>query len=268
MSRSKQTGGVAGRAGADSPRKAWVLGQRPRGTGGRRCRGMCRLGEKFYRSTPPFGRSVRRKMAKRKRKLASKSSARSSADSHVVNTLGEVAEFFGMSVDTIRHWRTGPDPMPGIAGSGRSPGRFDLQEICRWRIAKMPAPKPVDRRDEAELKLLEANVNLRETRLTQLRSTLLDAGVMTQLIRSLIDEHSKLADELAKRIKAALPDLKPNDYSQACEHIHREVGELLFTMSVAADEWQKLLDGDDGFYAEADDSSPKEQKDEHDGNSD
>lgn len=45
-----------------------------------------------------------------------------------VDTLSEVAEFFGVSTDTVRHWRG--DGMPGVAR------KWDLAAIARWRIGR------------------------------------------------------------------------------------------------------------------------------------
>lgn len=49
----------------------------------------------------------------------------------VVATLGKVAEFLGVQLQTVKEWRTGPHPMPGTEGA------WPLDEIVRWRIAKL-----------------------------------------------------------------------------------------------------------------------------------
>jgi hypothetical protein len=46
-------------------------------------------------------------------------------------TLGEVAAFLGVQLQTVKEWRTGPDPMPGAEGA------YPLPEIVRWRFAKL-----------------------------------------------------------------------------------------------------------------------------------
>jgi len=48
-------------------------------------------------------------------------------------TLGEVAQFFGLQLQTVKEWRTGPNPMPG------SEGAWPLNEIVRWKLGRMPA---------------------------------------------------------------------------------------------------------------------------------
>ena len=50
-------------------------------------------------------------------------------NTHIVETLGDVARFFGVAEQTCRTWRLRTDPMPG------EPGAWDLSEIARWRIA-------------------------------------------------------------------------------------------------------------------------------------
>ncbi len=50
-------------------------------------------------------------------------------NTHIVSTLGDVAEFFGVQEQTCRTWRLRADPMPG------HPGEWNLSEIVRWRIA-------------------------------------------------------------------------------------------------------------------------------------
>lgn len=47
------------------------------------------------------------------------------------STLSEVAEFFGLAVQTVKQWRIESPPMPG------GEGRWPLQEIVRWREAKL-----------------------------------------------------------------------------------------------------------------------------------
>lgn len=46
-------------------------------------------------------------------------------------TLAEVAQFFGLAVQTVKQWRTESPPMPG------GDGGYDLSEVVRWRLAKL-----------------------------------------------------------------------------------------------------------------------------------
>ena len=44
----------------------------------------------------------------------------------VLATLGEVAEFFGLALQTVKEWRCASPPLPG------EPGNYQLKEIVRW----------------------------------------------------------------------------------------------------------------------------------------
>lgn len=50
-----------------------------------------------------------------------------------VETLGEVAAFFGVEGQTVREWRTGSNRMPG------EQGQWDLSEITQWRCNRLKA---------------------------------------------------------------------------------------------------------------------------------
>lgn len=53
----------------------------------------------------------------------------------IVHTLVEVAEFFRVSEQAVKQWRTQTPPMPGFAERGRySKCRYDLSEIAAWRM--------------------------------------------------------------------------------------------------------------------------------------
>lgn len=46
------------------------------------------------------------------------------------STLSEVAEFFGVALQTVKQWRTESPPMPGIEGA------YPLQAVVKWREDK------------------------------------------------------------------------------------------------------------------------------------
>ena len=49
----------------------------------------------------------------------------------LLRTLGEVAEFFGQALQTVKQWRMETPPMPGNEQA------YPLREIVRWRINKV-----------------------------------------------------------------------------------------------------------------------------------
>ena len=63
-------------------------------------------------------------------------------DRWLVPTLGEVAGFFDVHLQTVKQWRTEASPMPG------EPGRWNLQDISRWRFEKLSTRQPASGGDQ------------------------------------------------------------------------------------------------------------------------
>jgi hypothetical protein len=74
-----------------------------------------------------------------------------SADSSkwVASTLSEVAEFFGLSVQTVKQWRLESPPMPG------GDGKYPLPEIVKWRHAKLSQSDAKTAKQQAEAELMQ-----------------------------------------------------------------------------------------------------------------
>ena len=51
-------------------------------------------------------------------------------DRWIVHNLAEVADFFGLSIQTIKQWRLESPPMPGIKGA------YSVKEIVQWRTER------------------------------------------------------------------------------------------------------------------------------------
>jgi phage terminase Nu1 subunit (DNA packaging protein) len=56
-----------------------------------------------------------------------------SNDRWTVTRLADVAEFMGLSIQTVKQWRTEPNPMPG------TPGSFNLADVVKWYRARQAA---------------------------------------------------------------------------------------------------------------------------------
>jgi hypothetical protein len=71
----------------------------------------------------------------------------------IVKTLSDVAEFFGLSVQTVKQWSQESPPMPGQRN------RWSIKEIVRWRTdirngrSSSPSSKKID--DDLKLVTLE-----------------------------------------------------------------------------------------------------------------
>jgi hypothetical protein len=68
----------------------------------------------------------------------------------VVKTLSEVAEFFGLSVQTVKQWSQESPPMPGQRN------RWSIKEIVRWRtdIRNGRSSSPSSKKIDDDLKLV------------------------------------------------------------------------------------------------------------------
>lgn len=63
--------------------------------------------------------------------IAEEKKRRANRDKWDVATLSDVAEFFGLSVQTVKQWRQESPPMPGSEGS------WPLPAIVKWRMARL-----------------------------------------------------------------------------------------------------------------------------------
>lgn len=87
----------------------------------------------------------------------------------VVTSLGDVAAFLGVELQTVKEWRVGPVRMPGEEGC------WDLSAITQWRCERLKAnavnAKSVEQIELAN-RLSAAEVGLKELRLAQARGEL------------------------------------------------------------------------------------------------
>ena len=110
--------------------------------------------------------------------------------SHVVQTLGEVAAFFGVQEQTCRTWRLRAAPMPG------EPGEWNLSEIALWRIAAEQSKHRPRNEDAALLDLIgepggedwkdrwvRAKALLSEGQLAEVQGNLVDLEEIAPLLR-------------------------------------------------------------------------------------
>jgi phage terminase Nu1 subunit (DNA packaging protein) len=115
-----------------------------------------------------------------------------------VKTLREVADWFGVKVQTARQWRTEAPPMPG------EPGHYDLREITRWRVrkaetwsqneARAPRNKVADQIAEIELATARLDLARKEGQLVRRDAVLAEARAMAARLAGRLDQ---LPEEMA-----------------------------------------------------------------------
>lgn len=160
-------------------------------------------------------------------------------DEHYVKTLGEVAAIFGVGLDAVKQWRTGPDPMPG------QPKAWPVYEIVRWRFARtVREPRPAnEKRETLELTKLETEVKHRQKRLSLLEGRLIDVEIATRVIERVIVEFNSLLEQVTERVIAAVPaagtKVKATTHKQLTTKINSYIDDLRNTMAQGLEEWSR-----------------------------
>lgn len=80
--------------------------------------------------------------------------------------LKHVAEFFGVSLSTVKQWRQESPPMPGDETG------YDLREVVAWRIAKQAASPLREEKQRQEIELGEIRKQQQQIELDKLRGAL------------------------------------------------------------------------------------------------
>lgn len=170
-----------------------------------------------------------------------------SGDPFIVPTLRDVAEFFGVAVQTVKQWRVdASDAMPG------TPGAFHLRDVARWRMKRMTDRSPAsDQLAKLEVAKKAQELKIGQVKLKKLLAEVIDVDVGTHLIERVIVEHNALAGELSERIRQMIPTpgakIGPNDAEEIADNVEALVGELRSSMAGGIEEWNKLIEtGTDG----------------------
>ena len=80
--------------------------------------------------------------------------------------LKQVAEFFSVSLSTVKQWRQESPPMPGDETG------YDLREVVAWRIAKQAASPLREEKQRQELEIGELRKQQQQIELDKLRGAL------------------------------------------------------------------------------------------------
>lgn len=92
--------------------------------------------------------------------------------SHVVKTLSEIAEFFGVTNAAVTQWKQGDNPMP------RQRGGYDLSKITQWYLAKRAGTTLSDEQKLVDIRLKTVQSLEREFNLELKKGGYLDVGAV------------------------------------------------------------------------------------------
>lgn len=148
----------------------------------------------------------------------------------IVETLRDVATFFGVQEQTIRTWRLRSDPMPG------EPGAWNLSEIARWRITAEQSKRRPRNENEAladvitdpgggvwKDRWLRAKALLSEEQLSEVQGTLVDLEEIAPIIRRM---GSMMADAI-RRLDAEYGASAADIMRTPLERMSEEVEEMV-----------------------------------------
>ena len=146
-----------------------------------------------------------------------------------VPMLADIAELFGVEVQTVREWRTGPQPMPG------SEGRWNIKDIVQWRCDRLKANSSVKSREVVELELREkqADVAKKELIVRQKRGDLISrTAAKAKVFEILNDARCQL--EAIPGIVGARVD--PDHRDELVNEWEQQISLILRTMAAKAEQ--------------------------------
>ena len=120
-----------------------------------------------------------------------------------VATLGDVAEFFGAALQTVKQWRMESPPMPGV------PGNYPLPEITKWRRDKDMQSDLAAAKRQQDFELGRIQVETTQIELDREKALILDrqdvelwaATAMVELRESIMQLPEKLAASAPESLK-------------------------------------------------------------------
>ena len=117
----------------------------------------------------------------------------------VGETLGDIAEVFGLSVQTVKQWRTESPPMPG------EPGNYPLRPIILWRLAKLSGSDLATAKKQQDLELGRVQLESKQLELDQGRGQLLDRGDVERWAATALIEARVMIMSLPERLATSAP---------------------------------------------------------------
>lgn len=144
------------------------------------------------------------------------------------STLGEVAGFFGLALQTVKEWRQASPPMPG------EPGNYPLPEIVRWRLARVSNNELSDEVKRAGLEKTQVQVEQARIDLEKLKASVLDRADVELWAATLIINAREQILQLPELLAASAPQEMKNHVREETErHCHDVLHTLARRMELA-----------------------------------
>ena len=114
-------------------------------------------------------------------------------------TLGEVAEFFGMALQTVKQWRMETPPMPG------ADGKYPLQQITQWRLSKVSQSDLAAAKRQQDFELGRILVESKQIELDREKALILDRQDVELFVATALVEMRETIMQLPEKLAASAP---------------------------------------------------------------
>lgn|GEM_PF-3537368 len=136
-----------------------------------------------------------------------------SRDKWTAATLGEVAEFFGMALQTVKQWRMETPPMPGAEG------KYPLQQITQWRFNKVMQSDLAAAKRQQDFELGKIQVETKQIELDREKALILDRQEVELWAATALIELREGIMQLPEMLAASAPqDLKDFTRDESDRH--------------------------------------------------
>ena len=145
--------------------------------------------------------------------LSSVETSQEASGRFVLTTLGEVAELFGVALQTAKEWRQASPPLPG------EPGNYPMKELIRWRFARVNHNELNDEVKRAGLEKTQVQVEQARIDLEKLKASVLDRADVELWASVLIVNAREAIMQLPEMLAASAPhDMKDHVRSETDRH--------------------------------------------------
>lgn len=128
-------------------------------------------------------------------------------------TLGEIAELFGVNVQTVKQWRTESPPMPGVSGA------YPIGDVIRWRLAKVQNNDLNTAQKQQNLELGEIKLQTERMELAKAKGELLDRSDVELWAATALIEAREMIMSLPEMLATSSPpELRDFVRSEADRH--------------------------------------------------
>lgn len=131
----------------------------------------------------------------------------------VATTLGEIAELFGVNVQTVKQWRTESPPMPGVSGA------YPIGDVIRWRLAKLQNNDLNTAQKQQNLELGEIKLQTERMELAKAKGELIERSDVELWAATALIEAREMIMSLPEMLATSSPpELRDFVRSEADRH--------------------------------------------------